>query len=82
MDPTNDTVRDTASTVQDAARQVLSKAEDAAKVVQREASKIMDRPQQYFHDLEDEVVSYVRQKPIQSIAIAAAFGFIFGALRR
>jgi ElaB/YqjD/DUF883 family membrane-anchored ribosome-binding protein len=74
--------RDTATIAKDVAREALHMAEGAAKAVGREAAKAARNPDGYLRTVEWEAMSYIREKPTQSVLMALAFGFIFGALRR
>ena len=80
--PYQNSTSDTSSNVQDAARQVYAKAEDAAKVISREATKAYRNPDRYFHNLQDEASSYIRANPTHSMLIAVGLGFALGALHK
>ena len=79
--PYSSTSQDTMPDLRDTARHVMAKAEEAAKAAGREASKAVQHPDKYLQNLEIEASSYIRSNPARVVVIAAAFGFIFGALR-
>lgn len=73
--------RDAGTIAKDVAREALHKAEGAAKAVGREAAKAARNPDGYLRTLEWEASSYIREKPAKAVLMAAALGFIIGALR-
>jgi ElaB/YqjD/DUF883 family membrane-anchored ribosome-binding protein len=73
--PTNDTYRATADRVEDTVSRVgnemAGKVADTAKDVQQQAKAQMDR-----------LSVSIREKPLQSAAIAAGLGFLFAVVAR
>ncbi len=70
-------LREQAATVKEDLRKFGRITREAAKDV---AGEILDDGKQKFEKLEERVVTYVREKPVKSLLIAAGAGLLIGYL--
>jgi len=81
-----DEVRQRARVVRDDVRELGRAAKGAAgetyEDVKRQAGEYVDREKQRMTEFEDQIVEYVRQKPLQSVLIAVGVGAVIGLLLR
>ncbi len=75
-------LREQAATVRDDLRELGGVAREAAQEKLQEAGQItsdyVEGKKEQFHELEDELVAYVRAKPIQAVLMAAGIGALLG----
>jgi len=83
---TTEQLRDKSAEVQENLRDMGSHVRDAA---QEKIGQLRDRAQEYYQqgrerisDWEESLEDYVRERPLQSILIAAGVGVVFGWLWR
>ena len=81
-----DEVRQRARAVRDDVRELGRAAKGAAgeayEDVKRQAGEYVDREKLRVTEFEDQIVEYVRQKPLQSVLIAVGVGAVIGLLLR
>lgn len=66
--------------VRELGRAARGAAEETYEEVKRHAGEYVDRQKQRVTEFEDQLVEYVRQKPLQSVLIAAGAGLLLGFL--
>ena len=66
--------------VRELGRAARGAAEETYEEVKRHAGDYVDRQKQRVTEFEDQLVEYVRQKPLQSVLIAAGAGLLLGFL--
>ena len=74
---TREQIREQAGVVGDDLRKLGSLARDAAKDV---AARYLDQGGRSLGQMEDRVAGYIREKPVQSVLIAAGAGLALGWL--
>jgi len=81
-----DEVRQRARAVRDDVRELAGAAKGAAEEtyedVKRQAGEYVERKKQRVTEFEDQIVEYVREKPLQSVLIAVGVGAVIGLLLR
>lgn len=70
-------LREQASAVKEDLRKLGRITREAAKDV---AGEYADEGKKKYEDLEDRAVTYIREKPLQSVLIAAGAGLLLGYL--
>jgi ElaB/YqjD/DUF883 family membrane-anchored ribosome-binding protein len=79
-------VRQRARVVRDDVRELGRAAKGAAEEtyedVKRQAGEYVERKKQRVTEFEDQIVEYVREKPLQSVLIAVGVGAVIGLLLR
>jgi len=77
-------MRQAARVVRDDVKELGRVAKGAAgetyEDVKRQAGEYVDRNKQRVTEFEDQIVEYVRQKPLQSVMIAVGAGALLGFL--
>jgi ElaB/YqjD/DUF883 family membrane-anchored ribosome-binding protein len=66
--------------VRELGRVTKGAAEEAFDEARRHAGDYVERTKQQVTEFEDQIVEYVRQKPLQSVLIAAGAGALLGFL--
>ncbi len=77
MENAKEQLRDQASAVTEDLRKLGRITREAAKDI---AGEYLDEGKHKFEELEDRAVTYIREKPLQSVLIAAGAGLLLGYL--
>jgi ElaB/YqjD/DUF883 family membrane-anchored ribosome-binding protein len=72
-----DQVRERATAVKEDLRELGRVTRDATKET---ASHLLDQSKHKYGEIEDQVVTYIREKPVKSVLIAAGAGLLLGFL--
>jgi ElaB/YqjD/DUF883 family membrane-anchored ribosome-binding protein len=75
-------VRELGRVTRDAAQEKLDGARQTAEEVyqqgRQKAEELLDQGKRKAGDVEDQVVDYIREKPLKALAIAAGVGLVLG----
>ena len=78
-------LRDQAQTLKEDVRDLGGVAKEAAREkygeARHRATEAYESGRRKVDDTEERIVAYIRQKPLQSVLIAAGLGMVFGMLR-
>ena len=78
-----DEVRELGRVTREAAQEKLNEArqvaEEAYQQGRQKAEHLYDQSKRKAGDVEDQLVDYIREKPLKSLAIAAGVGLLLGA---